>query len=92
MWCVLTCHSKVPDHLVSPFQEILHLQALIFPPKHRRQVLVLESVERARVLERLRDTRAGLDIAANELPVELLLGCWELDGRHDNDDDGPLCG
>lgn len=79
---VLTCHGKISDHFIPPFEQISHLKTFILTAQDGGEILALEAVQRARVFEGLLQTRAGLDVAAKVLAVERLLTCGEFDGRH----------
>lgn len=80
----LTCHGKVSNHVITPLEEVPHLQALVLAAQDGREILVGEPVQRARVLEGLLQTCAGLDVAAQELTasVERLLVWGEVHGWH----------
>lgn len=79
----LTRDSKVPYHIITPFEQVSHLKAFILPATDGSHILVRKFVQRAGVSQWFKQARTGLRVATKELAVKLLLTPGQVHGRHD---------
>lgn len=80
---VLTSDSEVPYHIITPFEQVSHLKALVLSANNGGHILVREVVQSAGISKWFEQTRTGLRIATKELAVKLLLTRGQIHRRHD---------
>lgn len=69
----LTRDSKVPYHIITPFEQVSHLKAFVLPAYDRSHILMREIVQRARVSQWFEQARTSLRVATKKVAVKLLL-------------------
>lgn len=78
----LTRDSKVPYHIITPSEQVSHLEAFVLPANDGRHILVRELVQRAGVSEWFEQARTGLRVATKELAAKLLLTRGQIHRGH----------
>lgn len=69
----LTRDSKVPYHIITPFEQVSHLKTFVLAANNGSHILVREFVQRAGVSQGFKQARTRLHVATKELAAKLLL-------------------